>query len=140
VSTEEDSSKVLLLSDIREIYSGWDGEGIFSRDLCEKLNKLEGRPWSEWSRGKGLTQNSLSRLLKNFGVRPNSIRIGADTKKGYKRRDFYDAFSRYLPDHPSQSVTTSQPNDSGDLEYTQSVTASRCDGWRTGKPRQFQRL
>ncbi len=44
-----------------------------------------------------MTANSLARQLKNFKVYPRSIRISTETPKGYRRRDFEDAWSRYCP-------------------------------------------
>ena len=52
----------------------------------------------------------LARQLKAFGVQPKTLRIGDDTRKGYARADFEDAFSRYLPLPKGSKVgTTSQP-------------------------------
>ena len=54
-----------------------------------------------------LTSHSLARLLKPYGIRPRSIRIGPQTPKGYLCEDFSDAWGRYTPD---LSATTQQPD------------------------------
>jgi hypothetical protein len=72
---------------------------------------IEGHPWAEWKNGKPITQNGLARLLRKFGILSGTIRLDeGQTAKGYKREDFEDAFSRYLP---PQTVTPSQPNNHG---------------------------
>ena len=57
---------------------------------------MEDRPWPEWKSGKPLTQNALARLLRSFGIYPDTIRIGETTAKGYLLSQFKDAFDRYL--------------------------------------------
>jgi hypothetical protein len=37
---------------------------------------------------------------QGFGIRATQIRQGAETRKGYLRADFLDAFGRYLPPDP----------------------------------------
>lgn len=81
---------------------------------------MEDRPWAEYKMGNALTQTSLARLLKRFGILSGTIRLlSGKTAKGYYRRDFDDAFERYLPVQP---VTTSQPNNDAHCDGSQSVT------------------
>jgi len=111
VTSDDDDEGIgpMILSDIREILRGRRWEKIFSIDLVEALTAMEERPWSEWKRGKPLTQNSLSRLLKPFGIKSGTVRLGVETQKGYKLKQFKDAFNRYLaPYSPNQTVTPTQ--------------------------------
>jgi hypothetical protein len=57
---------------------------------------IEGRSWAEWKAGKPLSSNGLARLLKPLKVRPETVRIGDRTPKGYYVSQFEDAFRRYL--------------------------------------------
>lgn len=119
---EETSIRTLLLSDIRDIIG--DDDRITSSDLAARLAEMEDRPWPEFSKGKPITAARIARLLKDFGIRSDTIRFGpgtGDTAKGYKRETLRDAFSRYLP---SQNVTTSQVNDSAAYSDFQNVTAT----------------
>src|SRR5262249_34869523 len=91
-----------------------DGDKITSAELVDRLKEIETSPWGDWGRGKGLTKNGLSKLLKPFGIRPHgTIRIDDKTAKGYVRESFQDAFERYLTREAARSgsanVTTSQP-------------------------------
>jgi hypothetical protein len=116
----------ILLEDIREIFT--DRERISSKNLLEELLKMEDRPWSEYKRGRPLTINQLSRLLKPYGISPKTVRVSPEkTAKGFLKMDFEDAFKRYLPPlinesekksiyTPFQSVTTSQSNDFNNLD------------------------
>ena len=95
---DDDSIGILLLRDIRAIFDDRGADRLPSNDLTNALAALQDRPWSEWKKGKPLTANALSRLLKPFSIVPGSIRVGAgtkDTPKGYKREQFEDAWSRY---------------------------------------------
>ena len=124
-ASAEQYVSVLLLQDIRWIFDGRpetndDGgtvprgirsDRISSADLVSQLVAIEGRPWAEWKGGREITQNGLARMLDRFGVRPGTIRLHTgQTAKGYYRSAFEDVFSCYLP---SQTVTTSQPNNDG---------------------------
>ena len=52
------------------------------------------------AQGHPLTPRRLAKLLEGFRVKAKQIRQGANTRKGYLRSDFTDAFRRYLPPDP----------------------------------------
>ena len=109
---EDDGIGPMILADVRKAFDEEGVDRILSKDLVEYLIELEDRPWSEWRRGKPLTQNSLAFQLKRYNIKPKSIRTGTHVFRGYEREDFDDAFLRYLlPDTPFQSATTLQSND-----------------------------
>ena len=101
-AAEDQNLGVQLLSDIRNIFDGTDEDKISSAALLTKLKEIETSPWADWGKGKGLTPNGLSRLLKPFGISPRTIRLGDSTPKGYLRESLVDAFERYLPRVSSQ--------------------------------------
>ena len=120
---DDDSLGVLLLDDIRNIFTTKFIDRIHSADLVQALIELEEKPWSEWRRGKALTVNNLSRLLKPFSVRSADTRIGHKVKRGFKLESFTDAFNRYLPsDTPFQSATALQSNDTNGFSQNESAT------------------
>jgi hypothetical protein len=96
-SGDDQSVRVLLLSDIRSIFVERKVDKLSSADLTLALNAIEGRPWAEWHRGKGLAPNGLARQLAHFGIAPSTIRTSTGTPKGYQLAQFDDAFARYLP-------------------------------------------
>jgi putative DNA primase/helicase len=95
LSGEDEAAGMLLLSDMRDIFT--ECNKIFSKVLAPRLASMEARPWSEWKDRRPITPHQIARLLKPFGVGPNTVRIGHDTDKGYCRDWFDDAFSRHLP-------------------------------------------
>jgi len=123
--TGEDTESIgpMILNDIRSIFKDKNLIKVFTSDLVNYLVAMEDRPWCEWRHGKPLTANSLSRLLKPFKIHPATIRLGATTKKGFHKKSFRDAFSRYLcPDPPFQTVTPSQPSNHTGYSDFQTVT------------------
>jgi putative DNA primase/helicase len=96
--TDDESVRVLLLTDIRAIFAERAAERLASGELVEVLVAIEGRPWAEWKAGKPITANGLARLLAPFHIAPATIRIGDRTAKGYQLAQFEDAFARYLSD------------------------------------------
>jgi hypothetical protein len=104
----------MLLSDIRAAFDTGLKDRFTSAALCEALNSMEGRAWAEFGKnGKPLTQNQLARLLKPFGVAPKgTIRVGAETAKGYHRPQFEGAWARYLsPDGGSEPSHRHTPDE-----------------------------
>jgi Protein of unknown function (DUF3631) len=95
--------------------------------LVDRLKGLKDRPWDEFGRnGKGLTQNTLARLLKPYQIRPATIRMGQgekDTAKGYKLSQFTDDFERFLPNPSDETVTPSQANETEGFSPFQTVTS-----------------
>ncbi len=103
------SDGALLLEDIRSIFEAKKCDRISSFDLTFALIELEGHPWAEWQNMKPLSRHGLARLLAPYGIRPQTIRTGTQTAKGYCRDQFNEAFNRYLSNGPRPTVTPSQP-------------------------------
>ncbi len=131
---EDDGIGPTILRDLRTLFDG-DGRKLLklhSEEIVNRLIELEGHPWAEWKHGKPMTANSLARLLKPFKIKPGSVRIGEIAKKGYERRQFDDAFSRYLPEPPFQTVTR---NDGvTDSKTLQPTADAGCIGVTVQKP------
>jgi putative DNA primase/helicase len=104
---EAASSRLLVLSDIRDIYAESGEEWMGSSALVDKLVAIEGRPWAEWKGSKnGLTTHGLARLLKPHGITPNNKKVIGKVLKGYHRSQFDDTFARYLTNTPNQTATS----------------------------------
>lgn len=150
---EDDDIDIQLFSDIRAVFTK---DRMKSETLVGLLNGLEDRPWAEFGRtGKGLTQNTLAKLLKRYKIRPATIRLDPQkiregekpTGKGYKLAWFIDVFEQFLPDLPNETVTPSQTNETEGYSQFQTVTpepdvtdekarkandSAKCDGVTDG--------
>ena len=85
---ETETLAVLALAGAREAFTKLDGEyfeKLASAAIVAHLVAKEGEPWAEMGRvRKPLTPNGLARLLKPFGISPNTIRQhDGTTPKGY---------------------------------------------------------
>ncbi len=87
----------LLLLSISTYFSSTGTTRISSSDLITELCKDETGPWRECNNGRCVTQNLVARLLRNYGIKPSSMRFGESVIRGYDKADFIDAFERYLP-------------------------------------------
>lgn len=103
---EETDDGLLLLSDVRELLA--DGDSIPTRRLLEELTQREDRPWSEYRHEKPIAARGIASLLGRFGIKPQTIRCGATTEKGYSREKLAPAFNLYLerPTPTGLSVTS----------------------------------
>lgn len=118
---------VLLLGWIQKYFASTGREKTSSSSLAEWLNKNEDAPYSAWKEGKGITQNDIRRLMAGFEIRPETVRIGVITAKGYALNWFDDAFASYLPEEPSAaSNTVTTPVNIDDHTVLTPVTADAC--------------
>ena len=93
-STE--SNRLRLLADIRIVFQRSSSK-IFTTDLLESLAHLDESPWGSWY-GRGIDDRDLGTLLKPYAISSTTVRRGDRVAKGYKREDFHDAWTRYLPE------------------------------------------
>jgi hypothetical protein len=125
---ENESSRIKLLSDIREIFDETEAATLFSWEIVERLVTLHNRPWAEWGKGgKPITATAMSRLLSDLlapGVKSGTVRKGDRVDKGYHRKDLEDAFLRYLPEpSPSKGLHGYNPQQSSRSRDAEKVTS-----------------
>ena len=86
---------VRLLEATRQVIDGQNLSKISSATLADDPT-LEAHTGIKW------TPNTLAAVLRPFGIRPKSVRIGNQTPKGYERSQFTDAWERFLKPRTSQ--------------------------------------
>jgi hypothetical protein len=94
---------VMLLSDIRQIFSESGVTKITLKQLVECLCRLTDSPWLEAHGGRRITEVWLGRQLRAFKISSHVMRIDDQVAKGYDLVDFSDAFSRFL-EAPSSTL------------------------------------
>jgi hypothetical protein len=102
---------IRLLADLRDTFGSQDA--MRTEDILRELNKIEDAPWGD-IRGKELDSRGLARRLKKYDITPKDVRVGNWHGKGYKREDFWDAWTRYL-----DGVSDEDPNNEGPTINTQ---------------------
>jgi hypothetical protein len=89
------SAGTRLLADLRDVFG--DAPQLFTQTILDKLHALSESPWADWSYGKPFSARDLADMLKEHQVKSHQFRIGEDSRKGYRRADLEDAWTRYLP-------------------------------------------
>jgi hypothetical protein len=98
---EDESVSLLLLADIRTVFSE-SGTGRFkTSDLIDELGKIEESPWGDWY-GKPISPHGVAKLLKPYRIKTMPVWVDGDKARGYKREQFVEAWNRYLPAHGVQ--------------------------------------
>lgn len=95
-SLNEESSQVQLLQDIKHIFDSTGTDYQASTKLVELLNEMDCSPWGTWNNGRGITVHYLAAKLKYFGIKPVQTRRDDVRTRKYERKQFKDAFARYL--------------------------------------------
>jgi len=93
-SREDDSIGVRLLGDIRTAFEAAHADRLFTADMLKDLNAMEESPWGGFG-DNGMTGRDLARNLKRYGISPKQMRIEGIPQKGYEKRWFLDAWTRY---------------------------------------------
>jgi Protein of unknown function (DUF3631) len=102
----DESRGIKLLEDLRRVFREKnDPERVFSGELVEALNAIEESAWGGWNDGTGIRQRDLTRELARYPISSQVIRIGDLTRQGFHRRQFEDAWSRYLPEKVGETKT-----------------------------------
>jgi hypothetical protein len=107
-SDTEPSLGLTLLADTRIVFNDpalGRPDAMSSKELLEGLYRLKESPWSDL-KGKPLDERGLAYRLRQYGVKPKTIRIGSSTPKGYARADLHDVWLRYLPAQAPESATS----------------------------------
>lgn len=99
---------IRLLADVRRVFDKVGDLRIRSTELLHELVGLDEAPWSDLG-GKGaIDSRYLGRTFDGYGIpAAHPIRFGGSigVAKGFDRRDFADAWTRYLPDFPPEPAT-----------------------------------
>jgi putative DNA primase/helicase len=121
------SRSLLILADIRDIFSAAADDKISSANLIEKLCAIAEHPWNEYGRsGKPISQMQLSGELKRWRIKSREVRIGESTLRGYLKSQFVDAWTRYLPAPPSEVQRRNSDEQSTAYDLFQGATESRA--------------
>jgi Protein of unknown function (DUF3631) len=132
---ETQSTGTQLLADIRDAFDEKKTDRLSSEEICETLATIEGRPWAEFGKArKPISKNQLARLLNDFHVKPDGVRIGNRTPRGYHRHQFEGAWQRYLTPlgvpEPQQCNTTTAAGTSGPFQSATpktDVAVEKCE-------------
>ncbi len=119
-----------LLADLHAAFGA--EERMHTETILARLHEMDEAPWPDWY-GHPLTPRDLARLLKPFGVSSADVKIDGVTKKGYKREDLHEQWTRLAPPEPGGSATsatsaTAQVSDEGEVAGSGSQTLpATCD-------------
>lgn len=94
---------VLLLRDVREVFTKAAADQLTTEHLLSELNKMDESPWPTIRRGEPLDGRGLSQRLSKYGI-GSKLHAGERGLRGYTKAQFVDAWSRYLPDVSATSA------------------------------------
>ncbi len=89
---------VQLICDIWALFKDRElTDRLTTAEIVADLNAMEERPWSEINYGRPLTQSSMMRRLRKFGLHSVALNTvsGNSRKKHIRQKDVADLFKRY---------------------------------------------
>jgi hypothetical protein len=87
------------LAAIKAVFDDRKIDAISSADLVAALTTDETLEWADWRSGRPISQAQLASVLGGrggFGIPVTRPYIGAERRRGYERKNFDDAWKRYL--------------------------------------------
>jgi hypothetical protein len=96
-SAQTDSFGNELLLDIFSIFLMSDKEKLFSRNLAHTLRDGVSGMKSFALKYSAINEYRISQILRPYGIKPITIRIGSEVNRGYRVEDFHEAIKRYIP-------------------------------------------
>jgi hypothetical protein len=142
----EPSNGILLLEHIYHIFNHSDiyrqalqrdSEKISTRELLDELFKVDESPWS-YINGRPLDERGLARMLGVYGIKPEKLRIGNDTPRGYYKAAFHDAWERYPP-RPRPTPGEAEQMELPDISHKRTRSDAVWDAWvKEAQPRQHR--
>lgn len=96
-AAQSDSASVELLVDVASIFLQLSRTKIFTRELTEALRNGAGGMRSLALRNSEVDEYSIAKILRGYGIRPTTMRIGKQVAKGYEAHQFREALDRYVP-------------------------------------------
>ena len=96
---------VLLLRDIREVFTNLGVDRLTTEQLLHGLNQMDESPWPTIRRGEQLDGRGLSQRLAKYNI-GSKLHAGERGLRGYVVAQFTDAWSRYLPPQSATSATS----------------------------------
>ncbi len=126
-SESSDGYRIVLLQDIREIFDKRQKNtpplnDLTTPELIRDLTEDESKPWADWRHGKPINARQLANLLKPFGIRPDQWKENNVNMRGYRKADFVDSWTRYLPSKQTKQSTPDSIRDAGTYAENQVVT------------------
>jgi hypothetical protein len=86
-----------LLLDIHILFVATDGDRVFTRDLVATLREEPLGISSSTLKYPTIDEYQVSQLLRPYGIKPSTFRMGRQVSKGYYGEDIADAVMRYVP-------------------------------------------
>jgi Protein of unknown function (DUF3631) len=120
---DEATLGVRLLADTRDVFG--DEDQLATQELRRRLRDLEEAPWGGWNNSEGIRARELANKLRPYGIRSHDLRTDEGTRKGYRRADFADAWSRYLP------ASQDPKRDKGDIGFLEPKTVPHTSATET---------
>jgi hypothetical protein len=117
------STGTRLLADLRDVFASADA--LFTQTILDRLHALGESPWADWSYGKPFSARDLADLLKQHQVKSRQLRIGEDSRKGYRRTDLAEVWARYLPPPGAETSETSETPLASNVSAVSAVSPPR---------------
>lgn len=121
--TSSVSLGVRLLSDLRDVWPE-DQAVMSTAGIIDALGELDEAPWADLY-GEGLKPRKLAQLLSDYGAKSTQVRIGATTRKGYRREDLWDAWQRYVPTHSPEKGNTGNTGNIAGQSVSEAVSDTK---------------
>ncbi len=123
-AAQSHNSGAELILDILAVFVLSLREKIFSRDLAVALREGGCGLRSLALKYSAFNEYRISQILRPYGIKPSTIRIGKEVNKGYLASDFKEVLARYVP-HDQIRAHVQELHHRSDLQTQASAEARK---------------
>jgi hypothetical protein len=96
-TTPFDNRGTEVLLDVLSVIAESGYDRMFSRDLVAGLRDGSAGLSSFALKGSAIDEYKIAKLLRPYGIKPSTFRMGTQVYRGYIAADFHQALERYVP-------------------------------------------
>lgn len=122
---DNEPAGVMLLRDLHDMIEREGADCIGRTFAKNQLISLEDRPWPEYSHGKAITTNAITRLLKPFGITARKVWFKGQSVEGYQKASVLEAYERYVASvTPGKVTRLPEGNENNELRIAKPTSGS----------------
>ncbi len=118
-----------LLLAIRDAFEQDGADKLSREELLRRLVADDEGPWATWNKGRPLSASQLRTRLVAYSIKTKKVRLDSyTTAQGFERKQFADAWGRYLdgvddpsPESPPQNRNNGTSEADVDIERSEAV-------------------
>jgi hypothetical protein len=111
-----------MLHSVREAFDRDRADKLTRDELLARILEDEEGPWATWVRGHPMTARQMLSKIEEYDIKISIIKVDGKSQRGFYRRQFEDAWARYLDGTEPETASESEKLHFESVTRNQNVT------------------